>query len=48
MKTSKLADVTKWFFETIQTLQVKQENVTIGLPGGTSLDVWYEELLENR
>jgi len=45
MKTSKLADVTAWFFETIQSLQSTQETVTIGLPGGTSLDSWYAELV---
>jgi 6-phosphogluconolactonase len=45
MITSKLSDVTAWFFETISSLQSTQETVTIGLPGGSSLDGWYAELV---
>lgn len=48
MKTSQITDVTNWFFETIKKLQSSQEVVTIGLPGGSSLDGWYEQLLDER
>jgi 6-phosphogluconolactonase/glucosamine-6-phosphate isomerase/deaminase len=45
--THSTSDITKWFFDTLESLIQTKKIVTIGLAGGTSCDNWYAELLES-
>ena len=40
-------DISKWFFETLDTLLKIKPTVMIGLAGGTSFYGWYAELLQS-
>lgn len=43
--TSQYQDINDWFFSTIQTLLKCQNNIIIALPGWSSLDAWYRQIL---
>lgn len=45
--THSYLDISKWFFETLDTLLKIKSTVMIGLAGGTSFDGWYAELLQS-
>lgn len=48
MKTTSLhSDVNDWFFSTLTILLQKEKTVTIGLPGGHSLDGWYASVISD-
>jgi 6-phosphogluconolactonase len=43
--THSYSDITDWFFEILTSLLEKQENVTVGLGGGSSFDEFYRYVL---
>ena len=45
--THSTSDITKWFFETLDTLLEIKPMVMIGLAGGSSFDGWYAELVQD-
>jgi len=46
--THSYPDVTQWFLDAIQEVLKEKKNVTIGLPGGHSLDGWYTSIITDK
>ncbi len=48
MVTSSYSDMSIWLYASIREILARKDVVTIGLPGGHSLDGWYTSMLVDR